>query len=364
MQIEAGFRSVWPDAVYTRIPMGDGGEGSVAAIVAATGGSIVDVSVTGPMGEQAQSFFGLSQDGSTGFLEMAAASGLEMVPIELRNPLLATSYGTGELLKAVLDAGVQRILIGIGGSAVVDAGAGMLQALGAQLLDADGKDIGRGGGPLGDIVRVDLAGLDPRLQNCHIDVACDVDNPLLGSQGAAVVFGPQKGATSAMVELLERSLTSFAEVIKRDVGADVANLVGAGAAGGTGAALMACLRATMRPGVQIIAELTGLEAAIRDADLVITGEGSIDSQSARGKTAVGVASIAKCYGKRGPCPLSWRLFGSWVLWRRSVLFLVSPVEKQPSRKRERISGSPRRMWPPYGTSQADRLTASLDMMAE
>lgn len=295
--VAEGFLAVWPDADCRQIPMADGGEGSVATVVQALGGSMVEADVTGPMGEPVRASFGLSADGATAFVEMAAASGLELVALEDRNPLLATSYGTGQLIKAALDAGVSGIVMAIGGSATVDGGAGMLQALGATLLDEDGREIGLGGGALGRIAHMSLNGLDPRLPACRLEVACDVDNPLLGADGAAAVFGPQKGATPQMVAELEGALARFAEVVKTDLGMDVATIRGGGAAGGVGAALVGCLGATMRPGVEMIAEVVGLEQAIREADLVVTGEGRIDHQSLRGKTAVGVAEIAKRHGK-------------------------------------------------------------------
>ena len=296
-EIEAGFREIWPDAAYTLIPMADGGEGTVAAVIAGLGGSVVPAMVTGPMGDRFAAFYGLSADGHTAILEMSAASGLEHVPPAQRNPMQATSYGTGELIRAALDAGVSRCILGIGGSATVDGGAGMLQALGVQLLNGEGRSIGRGGGALAHLTRVDLAGLDPRLQRCRIEVACDVDNPLTGPNGATAVFGPQKGATPTMVAQLEDGLVNFARVIAADVGMNIASTPGAGAAGGMGAALIACLHAQMRPGVELIAELVDLESAVRDADLVATGEGRIDSQTVRGKTPAGVAALAKRYGR-------------------------------------------------------------------
>jgi glycerate kinase len=223
---------------------------------------------------------------------MAEASGLEMVPLELRNPLTATSYGTGELIRAALDSGVTRIVMGIGGSATVDGGAGMLQALGAGLLDAEGRQIAPGGGGLAALETVDLTTLDPRLRTVSFEVACDVDNPLTGPHGAAAMFGPQKGATAEMIPVLECGLQRLAALL----GEDIAHQPGAGAAGGVGFALLACAGAELKPGVALVAEVVGLEARMHGADLVFTGEGRIDAQTAHGKTPAGVAAIAKRLG--------------------------------------------------------------------
>ena len=295
--IESGLRDVWPDATYLAIPMADGGEGTVAAVAAASGATLVAAEVTGPMGERRIARFAVLAGRETAILEMASASGIEHVAPENRDPMQATTFGTGELILAALDAGVSHCILGIGGSATVDGGAGMLQALGARLLDADGAPIGRGGGALGDLRHIDLSGLDGRLRACCIEVACDVDNPLTGPDGAAATFGPQKGATPEMVFELERNLQNLARVLLADLNIDIAGTRGAGAAGGLGATLMACLQARLRPGVELIAEAVGLEAAIRGADLVFTGEGRVDAQTLRGKTPFGVAAIAKRHGK-------------------------------------------------------------------
>jgi len=296
--IEAGFREVFPEAKILRIPIADGGEGTVATILSAIGGREVPVSVMDPMGVPVEAFFGISSDGCTAFIEMAAASGLELVAVSDRNPLKATSYGTGELIRAALDAGIERLVIGIGGSATVDGGAGALQALGASLLDAQDVTIEeRGNAPLSRVVRIDLSRVDDRLRRCSIAIACDVDNPLLGPSGAAAVFGPQKGATPEMVPELEANLEAFSRALAEASGTDVSAMPGAGAAGGVGGALVACFAAELRPGLPLLAELVGLETAIQEADLVITGEGRIDAQTAHGKTPAGVAAIAKRYGK-------------------------------------------------------------------
>ncbi|ENZ8243494.1 TPA: glycerate kinase [Klebsiella aerogenes] len=293
--IETGFREINPHAEYVKVPVADGGEGTVEAMVAATQGHIVQVSVTGPLGEPVNAFYGLSGDMRCAYIEMAAASGLESVPPTRRNPLLTTSWGTGELIRHALDAGVSQIIIGIGGSATNDGGAGMAQALGAKLLNAGQQQIAPGGGALETLARIDLSELDPRLADCRIDVACDVTNPLTGPQGASAVFGPQKGATAAMIERLDRGLQHFAQIIDRDLDIDVLSLEGGGAAGGMGAALYAFCGANLRPGIEIVTDALGLADLVADADLVITGEGRIDSQTIHGKVPVGVAKVAKCY---------------------------------------------------------------------
>lgn len=295
--IEQGFREIFPDAHYVKLPVADGGEGTVEAMVAATQGGIIKVRVTGPLGENAEGFYGLSGDEQSAFIEMAAASGLEMVAPSLRNPLKTTSWGTGELIRHALDAGVKHIIIGIGGSATNDGGAGMVQALGAKLLDAEDNPIGMGGGELEKLARIDISELDTRLANCRIEVACDVTNPLTGKEGASAVFGPQKGATPEMIARLDDSLAHYAKIISRDLDIDVLNLEGGGAAGGMGAALYAFCGAELRQGIEIVTDALHLDNHVADADLVITGEGRIDSQTIHGKVPVGVAKVANRYNK-------------------------------------------------------------------
>jgi glycerate kinase len=230
--IEKGFREIFPNAQYVSVPVADGGEGTVEAMIAATKGSVHSACVTGPLGENVDARWGMSGDGKTAFIEMAAASGLALVPPELRNPLITTSRGTGELILHALDHGAKNIIIGIGGSATNDGGAGMVQALGAKLCDANGTDIGNGGGSLISLNAIDVSGLDPRLEGCTIRVACDVTNPLTGEKGASRIFGPQKGATEALIVELDRNLAHYADVIKKSLHIDVKNVPGAGAAGG------------------------------------------------------------------------------------------------------------------------------------
>ncbi len=294
--IEEGFREIFPEAEYHLLPMADGGEGTVATLVAATAGKIVAVQVTGPLGDPVAAFYGVTGDGRTAVIEMAAASGLALVPPALRNPLLTTSRGTGELIRHALDAGLRQFLIGLGGSATNDGGAGMLQALGVKFLDREEREIGLGGGSLERLARIDPSDIDPRLQQSQINVACDVDNPLTGAHGASAVFGPQKGATPEMVARLDANLQHFAGLLARDLRLEVADRPGAGAAGGMGAALLAFLGADLRPGVEIVSEVVGLAERLVGADLLITGEGRIDGQTVRGKAPLGVARLGQRQG--------------------------------------------------------------------
>lgn len=295
--IEAGFREVFPDAEYVKVPVADGGEGTAETLVEATGGRMVRLSVTGPLGTPVEADFGVSGDGELAVIEAATANGLMLVPRDRRDPRVTTTYGVGELIRAALDRGARHLIVGIGGSATNDAGAGMLQALGVKLTDAQGRDLGFGGAPLAGLAAIDVSGLDPRLKDCRIEVACDVDNPLCGPKGASAIFGPQKGATPEMVEELDANLARFAALVRETLGVEVGLAPGAGAAGGLGAALLGFLGADLRPGVDIVTQAVGLAEAVRDADLVITGEGRIDGQTAHGKTPIGVARVAKRFGK-------------------------------------------------------------------
>ena len=287
-----GVRRACPDAQTIERPIADGGEGTVETLVAATQGRFIDETVAGPLGEPVRARYGLLGDGRTAVIEMAAASGLPLVPKERRNPLLTTTRGTGDLIRSALDHGAERLIIGIGGSATVDGGAGMAQALGARLLDARDRPIGPGGGALDGLHRIDLSTLDPRLRHVAIEIASDVENPLLGPNGAARVYGPQKGATPEMVEILEANLRRLAEVIARDVGVSIADTPGAGAAGGMGAALVAFLGARLRPGFEIVAEVLRLEEALDGCDLMLTGEGRLDGQALFGKAPLRAAQLA------------------------------------------------------------------------
>jgi glycerate 2-kinase len=294
--IASGVRAVFPEAGIDIVPVADGGEGTVQALVDATGGTIVPQTVTGPLGTPVEAFFGLLGDGSTAAIEMAAAAGLPLVPPDQRDPRITTTYGVGELIRAALDHGCRNFIIGIGGSATNDGGAGMAQALGAALLTDEGKAIARGGAALATLSRISIESLDARIQACTVQVACDVNNPLNGPTGASAVYGPQKGATPEMVAELDAALAHYATIIERDLGLAVSNVPGAGAAGGLGAGLLTFLHATLRPGAQIVLEAVHLEERLRAADLVITAEGQLDSQTAYGKSVGAVASMAKRYG--------------------------------------------------------------------
>lgn len=295
--IEQGFKHVFPYAEFCKVPMADGGEGSVQSLVDATNGSLVEVEVTAPLGNKTTAFFGLSGDKQTAFIEMAAASGLHLVPFEQRNPLMTTTFGTGELINAALDYGVKKIILGIGGSATNDGGVGMLQAVGFSFKNAEGEEIGFGGGALNQIDTISLEKRDPRLTQVEFEVACDVDNPLCGERGAAAVFAPQKGATASMVTLLDNALAHFANIVRQKLDIEIADKAGAGAAGGMGAGLLLLPKVQLKAGVQIIIEATNLAEKIQNADLVITGEGRMDAQSIAGKTPIGVAKLAKQFGK-------------------------------------------------------------------
>lgn len=291
--IETGLKQVMPQATYLKVPVADGGEGTLQSLVDATHGQLIDTTVTGPMGQPVVACFGLLGDGETAVIEMARASGIELVPIAQRNPLTATTRGTGELIKQALDHGVKRMIVAIGGSATNDGGAGMMQALGLQLLDHQGRALTTGGAALKDLAQIDLSTLDPRLSHVEFIAACDVNNPLTGPNGASAVFGPQKGATPEMVAQLDQALSHYAQIIRQDFAQEVETVPGAGAAGGMGAALLAFLHATLKPGIDLVMDAVGLAEKMADADLVITGEGRIDGQTAQGKTPIGVARIAK-----------------------------------------------------------------------
>lgn len=291
--IEKGMKAVFQDAEYQLLPMADGGEGTVQSLVDATDGTIRERSVTGPLGETVQAFFGILGNGKTAVIEMAAASGLHLVEPAKRNPLLTTSRGTGELIRAALDEGVSHIIVGIGGSATNDGGVGMMQALGGKFLDEKGEEIGPGGGALSAIKSIDLSLLDSRLDSVKLEVACDVTNPLTGPTGASEIFGPQKGATPEVVRTLDGNLAHLASITIG--GSEVASIAGTGAAGGLGFALLAFLKAELNRGIDIVLKAVNFSDKVKDASLVITGEGRIDGQTIYGKTPIGVAKSAKVY---------------------------------------------------------------------
>lgn len=291
--VEAGFKKTFPYAQYVHVPVGDGGEGTVTSVVDATGGEMVEVEATGPLGEKVDAYYGVTGDGKTAVIEMAAASGLHLVPREKRNPCVTTTRGTGELILDALNRGVERIVLGLGGSATNDGGAGMASALGVKFLNVNGEELPVGGEALRELLTIDVSGLDARLLSVKIDVACDVTNPLTGPLGASAVFGPQKGATPEMVGMLDESLKRYAEVVERNLGVAVDELPGAGAAGGLGAGVVAFLDGKLQSGIDLVLDVIHFEDRVQDADLVIVGEGRIDSQTIHGKAPVGVAKRAK-----------------------------------------------------------------------
>ena len=293
--IEQGLRRVFPDAIIEKIPMADGGEGTVQSLVDATGGQIHTHGVVAPLENEVDAKFGILSDGDTAVIEMASASGLTLVPPDKRNPLRTTTYGTGQLIHAALESGCRRLIIGIGGSATNDGGAGMAEALGVRLLDMNGKQISHGGGNLGQLASIDVTGLHPAIAETETVVACDVNNPLTGPDGASHVYGPQKGATPEMIEILDGHLAHFDSVLTRTLGQSFNDIPGAGAAGGLGAGLMAFLNAELKLGIDIMIDAVNLEERVKGASIVFTGEGQLDFQTAFGKTPVGVAKVAKAY---------------------------------------------------------------------
>ncbi len=291
--IKTGLQRVLPNADYEMVPMADGGEGTVQSLVDATDGHLVTRQVHNPLNQLSDAYYGILGDGKTAVIEMAQASGIQYVNDETHNPLITTTYGTGELILDALDHGVQKIIMGIGGSATNDGGAGMAQALGVKLLDNQGQELGFGGGALDQLAQIDLSGLDPRVQKTQLLITSDVTNPLTGPDGASAVFGPQKGATPEMVKQLDRNLHHYAEVIKRDLHQDLEKRPGAGAAGGLGTGLMAFTNSEMAKGIDLVIEFTHLKERAQNADLVFTGEGGIDFQTKFGKTPYGVAMATK-----------------------------------------------------------------------
>lgn len=296
--IEQGWRDVTGDTTtFHKIPMADGGEGTTQSLHDALRGAWRTISVQDPLGRPISATYSLANEGQTAIIEMAAASGLDLVMPTERNPRITSTYGTGQLLLDALEQGVSHIILGIGGSATNDGGAGLLQAIGVQLLDAKGQPISRGGEALAQLNRIDMSHIDTRFQNVQLEIACDVDNPLLGPNGATAVYSAQKGASQADQLILEAALSHFHTVIERDLKRQVADIPGAGAAGGLGAGLLACLPVDLKRGIDIVLSVTQFDAHVKRADLVITGEGAIDGQTVYGKTPVGVAKAAKKYGK-------------------------------------------------------------------
>lgn len=291
--MQNGLSRVYPEAEFVKVPMADGGEGTVQSLVDAKNGEIVTETVINPLGAKTEAHYGLIDDGEVAVIEMAEASGIQFVNDFTKNPYITTTYGTGQLMKAAIKRGAKTIIIGIGGSSTNDGGAGMAQALGAHLLDDQGEELKYGGAMLDKLAKIDIDEMIPELTDVKIIVASDVTNPLTGKDGASRVFGPQKGANEEMIEFLDQSLSHYADVIKRDLDKDLEQTPGAGAAGGLGAGLLAFTNATLQSGVDIVVDYTGLKEQVKDADVVFTGEGQIDFQTKFGKTPIGVSQATK-----------------------------------------------------------------------
>ncbi|MCM4167007.1 Glycerate 2-kinase [Arenibacter antarcticus] len=291
--ITKGIRQVYPEAIILEIPLSDGGEGLIDALLDGISGTVLTVPVLDPLGRTIRSEFGVLKDGKTAIIELARASGLELLKEKERNPLLTSTYGTGQLIKAALDHGCEKIIVGLGGSATNDGGTGMLKALGARFLDVRGEEVGDGGGQLENLERIDLSNFDTRIGDCEVVVACDVSNPLAGPNGASFIYGAQKGGDERSLELLDNSLYKYGSVIRDQFNIDVVNKEGAGAAGGTGAALLAFMNGKIVNGIDLVLQMVSMEQHLNNTDLVVTGEGKIDLQTLNGKTVVGVSKMAK-----------------------------------------------------------------------
>ena len=296
LAIRTGVLNILPDSESVLVPVADGGDGTLETLVEGSGGTIRTTSVMGPLGEQRQADWGALGDGVTAVIEMARTSGLALVPIDARDPMNSTAYGLGEAIRTALDEGFRTFIVGIGGSATNDAGAGMAQALGVSLTDKSGNILRPGGAALASLDHIDLTDLDNRISDSEFMVACDVTNPLTGPEGASEIYGPQKGATSEMVAELDSALCNFADVVRRDLGVDVEPMQGSGAAGGLGGGMVAFLNAELRAGVDIIMDVVNIEQQLVGADLVITGEGELDYQTVYNKAPIGVAQRARRLG--------------------------------------------------------------------
>lgn len=293
--IEEGIIKYNKNIEVVKVPMADGGEGTVQALVDATGGKIINLKVCDPLLREIDSFYGILGDGKTAIIEMAAASGLNLLHKNELNPLITSTYGTGQILNDAIEKGCRKIIVGLGGSATNDGGAGMLRALGIRFLNKDGRDIPEGGGVLKNLYKIDKKNFNTEILKCEIIVACDVDNTLCGINGATNVFGPQKGASEDDIRILDEGLSEYSKIIKREFGVDVLNVSGSGAAGGTGAAFLV-IGAKLESGVDIVIRETNLVEALKDSDIVFTGEGRIDFQTKFGKVPYGVAKEAEKIG--------------------------------------------------------------------
>lgn len=298
MAIKDGILAAKPDAEVIVKPLADGGEGTTDALIEGMNGERIDLTVTGPMHTPVDAYYGYLKDTNTAVMEMASAAGITLVPDSEKNPLLATSYGVGEMINDAIQRGCRNFIIGIGGSVTNDGGIGMLKALGVRFLDENGEDAGEGGQALAKVARIDVSGMNPLLKECHIQVACDVNNPLCGENGSTYVYGPQKGVTEDMKKTLDEAMAHFARVTSETLETDYMNTPGAGAAGGLGYAFLAYTSAALTPGIELILDAVGLEEELSGADVVVTGEGRLDFQTAMGKAPVGVARLAKKYNAK------------------------------------------------------------------
>lgn len=298
MAIKDGILAAKPDAEVIVKPLADGGEGTTDALIEGMNGERIDLTVTGPMHTPVDAYYGYLKDTNTAVMEMASAAGITLVPDSEKNPLLATSYGVGEMINDAIQRGCRNFIIGIGGSVTNDGGIGMLKALGVRFLDENGEDAGEGGQALAKVARIDVSGMNPLLKECHIQVACDVNNPLCGENGSTYVYGPQKGVTEDMKKTLDEAMAHFARVTSETLENDYMNTPGAGAAGGLGYAFLAYTGAVLTPGIELILDAVGLEEELSGADVVVTGEGRLDFQTAMGKAPVGVARLAKKYNAK------------------------------------------------------------------
>lgn len=296
--IKDGILAAKPDAEVIVKPLADGGEGTTDALIEGMNGERIDLTVTGPMHTPVDAYYGYLKDTNTAVMEMASAAGITLVPDSEKNPLLATSYGVGEMINDAIQRGCRNFIIGIGGSVTNDGGIGMLKALGVRFLDENGEDAGEGGQALAKVARIDVSGMNPLLKECHIQVACDVNNPLCGENGSTYVYGPQKGVTEDMKKTLDEAMAHFARVTSETLENDYMNTPGAGAAGGLGYAFLAYTDAALTPGIELILDAVGLEEELSGADVVVTGEGRLDFQTAMGKAPVGVARLAKKYNAK------------------------------------------------------------------
>lgn len=298
MAIKDGILAAKPDAEVIVKPLADGGEGTTDALIEGMNGERIDLTVTGPMHTPVDAYYGYLKDTNTAVMEMASAAGITLVPDSEKNPLLATSYGVGEMINDAIQRGCRNFIIGIGGSVTNDGGIGMLKALGVRFLDENSEDAGEGGQALAKVARIDVSGMNPLLKECHIQVACDVNNPLCGENGSTYVYGPQKGVTEDMKKTLDEAMAHFARVTSETLENDYLNTPGAGAAGGLGYAFLAYTGAALTPGIELILDAVGLEEELSGADVVVTGEGRLDFQTAMGKAPVGVARLAKKYNAK------------------------------------------------------------------